>query len=194
MSWCLIWNLRHGRLDGPTLAGSGEFTELVQIGTGKLDTESRNEIDSRNLLVRPRSNPGLSDYLQTLTGITNARLVDEGIDFDEAYRHFVRFADGGMIVAFGRDDLIFETNIDLYGIKNAPLMPNYVNVTPWLREHGVEPKGYHACDVAKLCGATYVAREHDALDDARSVALGARTLIAKGARNLFLPHDMRGTG
>lgn len=166
--------------------GPGEFTEVVQIGAVKLDAEDLTEIDSLNLLVRPRINPVLSDYIQKLTGITNVRLMASGIDFDEAYRRFVTFADGGMIAAFGRDDLILQTNLELYGIKNAPLMPQYTNIIPWLRENDIEPHGHHACDVAALCGATYVAREHDALDDARSVALGVRTLIAKGSRNLFL--------
>lgn len=166
--------------------GPGEFTELVQIGAVKLDAESLVEIDSLNLLVRPRINPVLSDYLQKLTGITNARLVSEGIDFEEAYRRFVDFADGGMIVAFGRDDLILRTNLELYGINNAPPLPCHININPWLLENGIKTRGHHACDVARLCGATYEAREHDALDDARSVALGVRILIANGAANLFL--------
>jgi len=62
-----------------------------------------------------------------------------------------------------------------------------VNVTPWLRLHGIEPAGRHACDVGPLCGAPSEGREHDALADARSVAAGIRALVARGASNPFLP-------
>ena len=47
-------------------------------------------------------------------------------------------------------------------------------------------KGLHACDIARACGASFVGREHDALDDARSLAAGSRELILRGARNMFL--------
>jgi inhibitor of KinA sporulation pathway (predicted exonuclease) len=165
----------------------GEFRELVQIGAVKVDAETFAVLDTLDVLARPRINPVLSDYFSNLTGITNAALAARGMDFLEAYRRFVDFADGGLICAFGRDDFIFVENFRLYAIDDAPAIPPYVNAIPLLLENGINPRGFHACDVARLCGAEFTGREHDALDDARSVALGLKSLVAKGARNILLP-------
>lgn len=159
----------------------GEFTEVVQIGAVKLDCETREELDSFEVLVKPRLNPVLSDYLTALTGITNEEVAARGIDFADAYGRFVAFAGEGRIVAFGRDDLVLQTNLRLYGIKNAPPMPAYTNVIPWLMKQGFDLRGKHACDVGPLAGADFKGRLHNALDDARSVAAGIRTLVARGA-------------
>jgi inhibitor of KinA sporulation pathway (predicted exonuclease) len=165
----------------------GEFTEIVQIGALKVDVRSLDVRDEIDLLVRPRFNPVLSDYLVGLTGITNDEIAARGIDFAKAYSDFVRIADGGPVAAFGRDDLVFETNIRLYGLKNASPVPPYINIIPWLLGNGVDPRGRNACDVAPLAGVPFEGRKHNALDDARGVLAGIRALVARGARNPLLP-------
>jgi inhibitor of KinA sporulation pathway (predicted exonuclease) len=164
----------------------GEFKEVVQIGAVKLDAESFALLGEFEILVKPRINPELSDYLVALTGVTNEAIAARGVDFAQAYEKFVAFADDGRIVAFGRDDLVLADNLRLYGIADAPAMPPYANAIPWLLENGVDARGFHACDVARLCGAQFSGREHDALEDARAVALGIKTLVRRGARNLLL--------
>jgi inhibitor of KinA sporulation pathway (predicted exonuclease) len=164
----------------------GEFREVVQIGAVKIDAATFAEMDIFNVLVRPRLNPMLSSYLETLTGITNAALADTGVDFAEAYRAFVGFAEGAEIAAFGRDDLVLTNNLRLYGLAGMPPLPPYTNVVPWLAAQGIDTRGLHACDIAEAAGAVFEGRRHDALDDARSVALGIATLVARGAPNPFL--------
>lgn len=163
----------------------GEFKEVVQIGAVRLDMRTLEETGSLNVLVRPRINSVLSAYLENLTGIANAALAIEGLDFADAYRRFVTFADGGGTAAFGRDDLVLAQNLRLYGIADAPPLPPYLNIMPWLRANGIDATAKHACHVGPLCGATFAGREHDALDDARSVAAGIRALVAHGASNPF---------
>jgi inhibitor of KinA sporulation pathway (predicted exonuclease) len=165
----------------------GEFTEIVQIGAVKVDARSLDPVDEFDLLVRPRLNPVLSDYLVGLTGITNNDIAAHGVDFAKAYADFVRFVDGGPIAAYGRDDLVFETNIRLYGLKEMPPIPRYTNIIPWLFENGVDPRGKNACDVAPLAGVPFEGRKHNARDDARGVIAGIRELVARGARNPLLP-------
>jgi inhibitor of KinA sporulation pathway (predicted exonuclease) len=165
----------------------GEFTELVQIGAVKVDAQSFAVIDEIDVLVRPKLNPVLSDYFVQLTGITNDELAARGVDFAEAYDEFVRFADNGVIAAFGRDDLVFEANIRLYGLKNAVPVPSYINIIPWLYENGVDPRGKNACDVASLAGAAFEGHKHNAIDDARGVLTGIRALVARGAKNPLRP-------
>jgi inhibitor of KinA sporulation pathway (predicted exonuclease) len=164
----------------------GEYTELVQIGAVKLDAQSLEIVDTLSVLVRPRVNAQISAYLEKLTGITNAMLDERGVDFLEAYNRFLAFADGTTIFAFGRDDLIFESNLRLYGLHEVPTLPPYTNVIPWLISQGIDPRGMHACDVGPRAGVPFQGHNHDALDDARSVAAGIKALIDKGASNLFL--------
>lgn len=169
-----------GAMRGRWLA-PGQFKEVVQIGAVRLDAGTLVETGTLNLLVKPRINPVLSDYLTRLTGITNARLAAEGLDYLEAYRRFVAFAGSGTICAFGRDDLVLTGNLRLYGIGAAPALPPFLNIVPWLNANGIVTAGQHACHIGRLCGAPFAGREHDALDDARSVADGIRALVARGA-------------
>ena len=164
----------------------GEFREVVQIGAVKVNAETLEIAGEFDVLVRPRINTMLSAYFENLTGITNAMLADRGIDLREAYDRFVAFAGNSPIVSFGRDDLVLTHNLALYGIGDAPPLPLHRNIAPWLNENGIVTKGLHACDIARACGASFVGREHDALDDARSLAAGSRELILRGARNMFL--------
>ena len=69
----------------------GELTEVVQIGAVKLDAASLKEVDAFEMLVKPRVNPILSDYLVALIGIDNQQLAARGVDFVTAYRAFLDF-------------------------------------------------------------------------------------------------------
>ncbi len=161
----------------------GEYREVVQIGAVAVDGTTFAETATLDLLVKPRLNPVLSDYLEQLTGVTNAALAERGMDYEDAYKAFVAFADGAPILAFGRDDLVLRDNLRLYGLPEDPPLPPYVNAIPWLVARGIDPRGRHACHTAALCGAVFEGREHDAVEDSRSVALGIATLLAKGAPN-----------
>jgi inhibitor of KinA sporulation pathway (predicted exonuclease) len=159
----------------------GEFKEVVQIGAVKVDA-GFSPIETLDLLVRPRINPVLSEYLEKLTGISNAQLAGRGVDFTEAYCAFVRFAAGLPIVAFGRDDLVLWENLRLYGLKVLPVLPPYLDLRGWLAECGLDMTGKHACDVGPMAGVPFDGHTHDGLCDALSVAAGVKALMARGAR------------
>ena len=164
----------------------GELAEVVQIGAVKLDAASLKEVDAFEMLVKPRVNPILSDYLVALTGIDNKQLAARGVDFITAYRAFLDFTAGSQAWAHGRDDLIFSENLKLYGWGSALALPSYFNAVPWFTAQGVDLKGKRACDVAEAAGAVFEGRKHDALADARGVAAGFIAMIHKGAANPFL--------
>jgi inhibitor of KinA sporulation pathway (predicted exonuclease) len=185
----ILYDLEYTAWEGSMAAGwlhPGEFREVVQIGAVKLDAETLVPIAEFEVLVRPCINRELSAYFADLTGITNAMLAARGLDFAEAYARFVVFAGSGPIVSFGRDDRVLIHNLALYGIQNARPLPEHRNIAPWLNAHGVVTRGLHACDIARACGAQFQGRAHDALEDARSLAAGARALIGRGAHNMFL--------
>jgi inhibitor of KinA sporulation pathway (predicted exonuclease) len=163
----------------------GQFREVVQIGAVKIDMCSLAALGECALLVKPRFNPVLSPYFENLTGITNAQLAERGVNFRDAYDRFVAFCDGDPIYSFGRDDLVLIDNLALYGIGDAAPLPQHNNFAVWLRANGIVTKGLHACDVAKACGAPFEGRDHDALDDARSLVAGLRVLVARGAEPPF---------
>lgn len=161
----------------------GEFREVVQIGAVMLDAASLAETAFVNLLVKPRLNPVLSRYFEELTGVTNAAVARAGLDFAEAYSAFAEFAGDATAFSFGRDDLVLLDNLKLYGLPASPPLPPCRNIVPWLVEQGVDPRGLHACDIARAAGAEFSGRRHDALDDARSVARGIAALVERGAPN-----------
>jgi inhibitor of KinA sporulation pathway (predicted exonuclease) len=163
----------------------GEFREVVQIGAVKVTSDTLETLAVFEVLVRPRINRKLSSYLEGLTGITDAALTARGVDFRDAYDRFVEFVGDGPIVSFGRDDIVLAQNLALYGIHDALPLPAHRNIAPWLNENGVATKGLHACDVARACGSEFASREHDALEDARSLLAGSRALMARGAVGLF---------
>ncbi len=164
----------------------GEKRELVQIGAVKLDASSLAITEEFETLVRPRYNPRLSDYFTALTGITNEALEAGGVDFVPAYRAFLEFTEDAPLWAFGRDDLIFEENIRLYGWSRTFTVPPYNNVIPWFAGIGIDLTGKHASDVAEAAGSVFEGRRHNALADAHGVAAGIRKAVADGAPNPFL--------
>ncbi len=161
--------------------GPGEFKEVVQIGAVRLNLERLALEDSFDCLVRPRINANVSDYLENLTGISNARLAAEGVDFEIAYRRFLDFAGGGVIAAFGHDEWVLEENIRLYGLKGLPPMPQFLELREWFADRGIDPKGLHSCDIGPKLGVPFEGQPHDALCDARSIAAGMAVLIKRGA-------------
>jgi inhibitor of KinA sporulation pathway (predicted exonuclease) len=163
----------------------GEHTEVVQFGAVKLDAERLTIIEEFTILVKPRVNPVLSDYLVHLTGITNAKVAARGVDFITAFRGFLDFTGPARTWAFGRDDLILAANLKLYGWHGLT-PPPYENSLPWFAAQGIDLKGKHACDVPEAVGLSFEGQKHDALADAKGVAAGLVHLIRGGAPNPFL--------
>lgn len=166
--------------------GPGEYKEIVQIGAVKVDTEY-SLLETFNMLVRPRLNPVLSPYLEKLTGISNDAVATRGVDFLEAYDAFVHFSAGLPIISFGRDDKVLIENLRLYGAKDVPPMPPFLDLRGWLTENGIDVRHMHACDVGPAAGVAFAGQTHDGLCDALSVVAGIKALVARGARPPELP-------
>ena len=164
--------------------GPGEFKEVVQIGAVRVDGAELAVTENFDCLVRPRINPRLSDYFEALTGISNRDLLAEGVDFEQAHRRFLSFAEDGVIAAFGRDDLVLEDNIRLYGLKDVPPLPQFLNLRDWFDAQGFDTSRLHSCDIGPLLGVPFEGRQHNALCDARSIAAGITVLLRRGAKLL----------
>lgn len=158
----------------------GEFKEVVQIGAVTLDPFDFSILDEFNVLVRPRVNPLLSSYFEALTGITNAMVAAAGVDFADAYRRFAAFAGQGPICAFGHDEAILAENMRLYGLADLPPLPDFVDLRGWFAARRLDPRGLCSCDIAPALGLDVGGRAHDALDDARSMAVAMAAMVARG--------------
>jgi inhibitor of KinA sporulation pathway (predicted exonuclease) len=157
----------------------GEFKEVVQIGAVRLDADTLTILDEFEALVRPRINPHLSPYFETLTGITSDKVARQGSDFAPAYARFLAFADGGPIAAFGHDERVLEDNLRLYGMTGAAPLPLFYDLRGWFAVQGVDPRGMHSCDIGPALGLPFAGQTHNALNDARSIA-GAMAKMAGG--------------
>ena len=160
----------------------GEFKEVVQIGAVKLDAETFAPLAEFDMLVRPRINFALSPYFEKLTGITNARVARQGVDFAIAYARFLEFAEGGPVAAFGHDERVLEENIRLYGLKGARPLPVFYDLRGWFAVQGVDPRGMHSCDIGPALGLPFAGRAHNALDDARSIAGAMKAMASRSLR------------
>jgi inhibitor of KinA sporulation pathway (predicted exonuclease) len=158
----------------------GEFREVVQIGAVRLDADSFAVKAEFEVLVRPRFNPELSPYFETLTGITRDQVAARGVDFRTAYDRFLAFAGDCPIAAFGRDEVVLEENLRLYDIRDAKALPLFYDLRGWFAVQGIDPRGRHSCEIGPALGVPFVGRSHNALDDARSLAAGMEVIAARG--------------
>ena len=159
----------------------GQFKEVVQIGAVRLDGRDLSVLDEFDVLVRPRINPELSGYFETLTGITNADVAARGVDFADAYARFAAFAADGPICAFGHDEWILEENLRLYGITDYKRLPRFEDLRTWFAACNVDPRGMLSCESGPSLGIAFQGRMHNALDDARSMAASMEEMVRRGA-------------
>lgn len=181
--YAVVYDLEFTAWDGSMARrwmAPGEYKEVIQIGAVKVDAGFA-PIETLDLLVVPRLNKVLSPFIEKLTGITNAAVAERGIDFAEAFTAFAHFAGPLPIVSFGRDDLVLLDNLRLYGLRDVPPMPAFLDVRHWLKDNGMDVRGMHACDVGPAAGVPFQGQTHDGLCDALSLASGIQAMIARGA-------------
>jgi hypothetical protein len=127
----------------------------------------------------------LSPLAERLTGVTNARLADEGIALGTALERVAEFAAGSALWSWGRDDHNLM-GISCYIEGIAPPIPAtwFGNATTLLQQAGIALDDIHALRSNTLpehFGLTVTgACPHDALGDVRMVAAVLRHLKAAG--------------
>ncbi|NQV85256.1 MAG: exonuclease domain-containing protein [Rhodospirillales bacterium] len=106
------WEGSHAR----NWSGPDEEREIIQIGVLKLENNADlTQLDSFDVMVKPRINPELSDYIIDFTGITQARLDGEGIRFSDALKRLVAFLgnDTKIVYSWGTDFKVIRENCQL---------------------------------------------------------------------------------
>ena len=101
----------------------GQHREVIQIGAVRLAGAAWDEADAIELLVRPRVNPVLSDFIVDLTGITNEAIAAAGLDLAPALARFAAFAGPRTpLLSNGKDGNIIAESCALQDLT-APITP-----------------------------------------------------------------------
>lgn len=157
-----------------------DLREVIQIGAVRVETAGFTVTDRFELVVRPKVNPGLSEFCSDFTGISQERLDREGLDFASALAKFEGFVAGAPVLVYNADEFVLRENVELNGLEAT--IPEYLRLKERLEACGVDMAGVNSGAIARHLGSTKTYREHDALADVTSMADGlailARTVDA----------------
>lgn len=173
---------------------------VVQIGAVMLDLEDGFDIHTPfDKLVQPVDRFGapitLDPLLTRLTGIDDVRIAAEGAALANALDAFAAYGAGARFWAWGKDEFNMMA-ISCYVAGIAPPLPamRFGNACTLMLAAGVPLEEIHKTrspTVPQLLGLPDPGlTAHDALSDARSVALGLQALLRSGRLDpaLLRPH------
>ncbi len=174
------WEGSHAR----NWSGPGEQMEILQIGAIRLhNDEELSEIDSLDVLVKPRINPELSDYIIDFTGITQARLDAEGMSFAEALKRLVAFLgdDTETVYSWGTDFKVIKENCQLNDIS-FPLEDGLFNNARELLSRTVDGalNDVYSSGLPEAMGFLAPGTAHRGIDDCYCIAETFRILRKQG--------------
>ena len=165
-------------------SGPGEHKELVQIAAAKVEGEGFNEADTFSIYIRPRVNPKLSDFFINLTGITQEKADQEGVDFEEAIKKFTAWSEDLPLYSFGDDVNVLTENCKLLGI-DSPFDPGrFSNIRELFKKYGIPADDYMSSTIVRAFGQKPARRGHEALNDVRTVIDGLKALAEIQAKPL----------
>ena len=156
-------------------SGDYEYREIVQIAAQKIDLQHEVVIDSYEKKVLPRINPILSEYFQSLTGISQEEVDKYGVDFLEMYKSFVDWAGDCTKYAYNKNEkkqadfVVIKENIDLYELEFEIDENEYGNLASVYQGIGVDTHNYNSGSLYKAFGLTLEGQEHNAMHDVNSL-------------------------
>lgn len=153
-------------------SGAKEYREIVQIGALKVDSETFEEIETLDILIKPTINPVLSDFFTDLTGITQDDVDQKGVSFEDGITTFGRFCHELKACSYSNDSMIIAENIAL--LKRFDLgLPHiyFYNFAELFHRADPETKNYSSGQLVKYLGIDLPEKEcvHNALYDCRSL-------------------------
>lgn len=157
--------------------GPGEAREVIQIGAVALDTRDFSETGSFEILARPIINPELSAFCSALTGLSNERMAREAVSLAEAFDAWEAFVDGAPVAVYRADEAVMREALALH--QDPRPVPPYLRLREELEAIGVPMEGVNSGKIARALGDTTEIFEHDALNDARSMATGLAILARR---------------
>lgn len=169
-----------------------QYKELIQIGAVKLN-EQNQIIDWFNSYVQPIINPELSTYITELTGVQQTD-VDESDKLPVVWEEFLEWQNDCPAFSWENDIDIVQRNKQIYKnvandeidanyslptdeIKSISIDPDlYFDIKPVLRYNEIPVDQYNSGTVCEHFSSEYNIDQHDALEDARSLALSLQEI------------------
>jgi len=146
--------------------------EILQIGAVRLP-DGGGPADEFQLLVKPQFYKRINRKVQSLTGIREARVKAEGVEFDEAMRHFRDWCGTDVIfLTWGFDDImILRENLAIHNLP-ADWVLNWYNAQLMFNAQTDGSTNQKALGTAlEQLGIEPSRQAHDALGDAYHTAL-----------------------
>ena len=166
--------------------GPGEYPEIIQIGAVRLDAGLL-EIAALDLVVKPRLNPILSDYIVRLTGLTQARIDAEGVPFAHALANFAAFSAGAAaILCNGGDAAWIARNVELAGIANPMQAMTFASLSDRFRRAAGRDGHVISSTLPEVFGFESAGQAHDGLADARAIAEALRRTMDCGGISVLI--------
>ena len=160
--------------------GPGEYMEIIQIGAVRLDADLH-ETGILDLVVKPRLNPTLSEFIIGLTGITQERVDRDGVGIAEALSRLADFAGGArMLLCNGADDDWLRQNARLAGIADPFAAAAFGRLSRHFRQAAASDRHVVSSDLPQVFGFAMPGRAHDGLGDARAIAEALRRTLPDG--------------
>ena len=167
----------------------GEKKELIQIAVFKIKNEENELIILRklNIFIKPKINPILSDYITNLTGITNKKINDYGLNFDDGMNILYELCkhDGKLInlYSYGNDYEIIEENLKY---NKYPLNSKFykwskyhLDLIPIFKKENIPTEKYTSGTLYKHFYSNLKADPHNAEWDITSLLLSLNKIIKK---------------
>lgn len=165
-------------------SGENEYREVIQIGAIRVMGADFREEGSFLEYVKPVKNPLLSDFITTLTGITQHDIDAKGVAFSDALEALLAFAEDLPMYCWGRDMEVLTENCRLGALSEPDQLSRMINMRPILApvfaRAGVDIANYSSGTlIAAFEQAGETRRAHDALNDMRNLR---EALIALNSR------------
>lgn len=158
----------------------------IQIGAVRMSLEAPYEMsDPVGWFVTPLDRDGqvvsVDPLVTRLCGITDAQLRDEGVPLTQAMQSLAEFADGALILGWGKDDLLtLAASLFVQGLPSPIPARQFRNAPILLIAAGEDPDTVHKLRSNTICahyGLEASGPAHDARADAAGVATALQYLL-----------------
>ncbi len=161
----------------------------VQIGAVRLDLAAPYDVSpGESWFVHPVDRDGqivpVDPLLTRLTGITDARLVAEGMPLADALDRLAGFAGGDVLLSWGKDDLLtLAASLFVQGLSSPIPAVRFRTAVPLLVRAGETVETVQTLRSNTICthfGLDQPGPAHDARADAAGVAVVLQHLLRDG--------------
>ena len=163
---------------------------IVQIGAAKLSlTDDYPILETLRIFIQPVDRSGaafrIDPFLTQLTGITETDIADKGVPLETALAELDRFSNAADFWSWGKDELnMIAISCFAAGLEAAIPASRFGNACRLLLRAGMSYEDIQKTRSGGLAACFCVdhprLRNHDALDDAMSVACTLQHLLRQG--------------